>query len=437
MTSSLKLRLAVGLSLSLLLLLGGQYWLVSGAIRATAEDYVASRLRHDSESLLAALRWAPDGPRLAATDTIYRRPYSGHYFRIQAGERSLRSRSLWEADLPLPEVAVGASRRLHVTGPQDQPLLVRVAAFREAGRTVRIAVGEDLTPLNADLAAFQWRYGLVSAAVAAVLLGLQWLLVALGLRPLRRLQGEVAALERGEREALSEDVPAEVRPLVTELNRLLGVLGERLERSRNALGNLAHALKAPLTRLFQAAETAPVSDDPALHEQILEPARTIRERIDRELGRARLAAGSPGQRFDPGRDIPGLIRAVERIHADRELTIAYHGPDPGIAYGDREDLMELVGNLLDNACKWAASEATVTAALEGGLTVTVADDGPGVPPDRRDRLTRRGARLDEAGEGHGLGLAIAGDIVAAYGGELTFGESAELGGLQVTAFLPG
>lgn len=431
MRSSLKLRLAVGLSLSLLLLLGGQYWLVSGAIRATAEDYVASRLRHDTEGLLAALRWQPDRVRLAASDTIYRHPYSGHYYRIQAGERTLRSRSLWEADLPLPEVAVGASRRLHVSGPDNQPLLVRVAAFREGDRTVRIAVAEDLTPLNSDLAAFQWRYGLVSMAVAAALLGLQWLLVAVGLRPLRRLQGEVAALERGERQALSEDVPAEVRPLVTELNRLLGVLGERLTRSRNALGNLAHALKAPLTRLFQAAEAAPVRDHPALRDQILEPAQTIRERIDRELSRARLAAGSPGQRFDPGREIPALIRALERIHADRDLAITYHGPEPGTAFGDREDLLELLGNLLDNACKWAESRVTVTAAIDGGLALTVADDGPGVSEAQRDQLTERGTRLDEVGEGHGLGLAIVGDIVSAYGGRMTFSRSPDLGGLAV------
>ncbi|MFB6357497.1 MAG: ATP-binding protein, partial [Thiohalorhabdaceae bacterium] len=307
----LKLRLALGLSASLLLLLGLQYWLVSGAIRATAEAYVADRLRHDTEGLVAALEWGPEGPHLSGTDdTIYRRPYSGHYYRLQTEARTIRSRSLWEAHLPQPDVAVGESRLRHARGPRDQPLLVRLAAFEEDGKTVRIAVAEDLSPLQTDIAAFQWRYALVSLAVAVALLAVQWTLVALGLRPLNRLRNEIGALERGDRRTLSEDVPAEVRPLVGELNRLLGVLGERLERSRNALGNLAHSLKTPLTRLFQAAEDPAIALDNEKRQRLLEPARTIQDRIDRELARARLAAGSPAQRFDPGRDLPTLIRSL-------------------------------------------------------------------------------------------------------------------------------
>lgn len=435
--SSLKLRLALGLSVSLLLLLGLQFWVVSGAIRATAEDYVASRLRHDTEDLLAALRFAPAGPELAAVDTIYHRPYSGHYYAVRTDGGTLTSRSLWDAQLPAPETPVGEARRLRRDGPQDQPLLMRVAAFRKAGERVRIAVAEDLSPLQADLRDFQWRYGLVSVAVAAALLLVQWALVVLGLRPLGRLRREIGALERGERAVLSEDVPAEVRPLVRELNRLLGVLGERLERSRNALGNLAHALKTPLTRLFQVAEEPAVAGDDRLRRAILEPAGEIRGRIDRELKRARLAGGSPGQRFDPGRDLPGLIRVLERIYAERGLRIAYEGPPAGHPFGDREDLLELAGNLLDNACKWATSQVRVAAAVEGGLVLTVEDDGPGVAPERRAELSRRGTRLDEGAEGHGLGLAIAGDIVAAYGGELRLDQSTALEGLAVTVSLPG
>ncbi|MEF8793372.1 sensor histidine kinase [Thiohalorhabdus sp.] len=434
--SSLKLRLAVGLSLSLLLLLGLQYWLVSGAIRDTAEGYVAERLRHDTEGLLAGLTFGPDGPRMTASDAIYRRPYSGHYYRVQVGDRIIRSRSLWDADLPRPEVAVGEVRRRHADGPRDQPLLVRSAAFRKSGETVRVVAAEDLSSLKDELTAFQWRYALVSLAVAAALLAIQWALIALGLRPLSDLRDEIGALERGDRQGLSEDVPAEIRPLVRELNRLLGVLGERLERSRNALGNLAHGLKSPLTRLFQSAEDPAIATDGEPRQEILEPARAIQDRIDRELGRARLAAGAPGQRFDPGREIPALIRTMERIHADRNLTIRYHGPDPGTPFGDREDLLELAGNLLDNACKWATSEVRVTLALDRGMDLTVADDGPGVPVAHRDGLLGRESRLDETAEGQGLGLAIVGDIVEAYGGRLELGESPTLHGLAVHVVLP-
>ena len=434
---SLKLRLALALSASLLVLLGAQYWVVSGAIRATAEDYVASRLRHDTESLLAALRWGADGPRLAGpADNIYRRPYSGHYFRLHIGGRDLRSRSLWDAELPLPEVPVGETRRLYRTGPRDQPLLVRVAAFRKEGQPVRIAVAEDLSPLRADLRAFHWRYGVVSLVVAALLLGVQWALVALGMRPLRRVGGEIRRLEAGEQSRLSEDVPSEIRPLVGEVNRLVGVLGDRLERSRNALGNLAHALKTPLTRLFQAAEDPETIPDPDRRSRVLEPAEAIQGRIERELKRARLAAGAPGQRFRPDREIPALIRVLERTHADRGLEFAYHSPGDERSFGDREDLLELTGNLLDNAAKWARSRVRVTVSPAAGLVLTVEDDGPGVPPERAEELTQRGSRLDEAREGHGLGLAIVRDIVDTYRGDLRFHSSQELGGLAVTVSLP-
>lgn len=434
---SLKVRLSLALSVSLLLLLGTQYWVVSGAIRATAEDYVASRLRHDTDGLLAALQWGADGPLLRdVDDSIYRRPYSGHYYRIRTDGQDLRSRSLWDAELPLPEVLEGEVRRLYRTGPQDQPLLVRVAAFRKEGHTVRVAVAEDLSPLRADLRAFQWHYGLVSLVIGLGLLGLQWGVVALGMRPLRRLGTEIQRLEAGEQESLSGDVPSEVRPLVGEVNRLVGVLGGRLERSRNALGNLAHALKTPLTQLFQAAEDPGTVPDPERRQRILEPAEIIRGRIERELKRARLAAGAPGQRFLPDREIPALIRVLERTHADRGLDFTYAGPGAERPFGDREDLLELTGNLLDNAAKWARFRVRVSVDQVAGLTLTVEDDGPGVPVERAGELTRRGARLDEEREGHGLGLAIVRDIVDAYGGELRFRPSESLGGLAVTVSLP-
>ena len=431
---SLQGRLAAGLALSLLLLLGLQYALVSGAIRDTAEGYIADRLRHDTDNLLAALQWGPEGPSLAAEDALYQRPYSGHYYRIEAGGESLRSRSLWEGRLPLPAVGLGEVRRLRATGPQGQPLLLRVAGLRKEGRTVRIAVAEDLSPLYRDLRAFQWRYGLVSLAVGAGLLGLQWALLALGMRPLGRLREQIGRLERGERSALSEAVPAEVRPLVRELNRLLEVLDERLQRSRRAMGDLAHALKTPLTRLCQAAEEG--CADPELRRRLLEPAEQIQQRIDRELKRARLAAGAPGQRFDPGRELPALIRVLERVYAERGLRLRYTGPDPGLAFADREDMLELAGNLLDNACKWARSEARIRVEAQPAPALIVEDDGPGVPPEHREALTRRGVRLDEAAEGFGLGLAIVGDLVAAYRGRLDLETSADLGGLAVRVTLP-
>ncbi len=431
---SLKLRLAVGLGASLLVLLGLQYALVSGAISGTAERYLADGLSHRAETLIGALEWEADGPELEVPDAAYQRPYSGHYYRVEAGDEAFRSRSLWEAELPMPELAVGERRQWRTDGPQGQRLLVRAVAVRARGEPVRVAVAEDLSPLHAEVRDFQWRYALIALGVGAALLTLQWGLLAVGLRPLERLREQVAALARGERRELDGDVPAEVRPLVAELNRLVRVLEDRLQRSRRATGNLAHALKTPLTRLFQLAEEPEMP--PAVAARLRDPAAQIRERIDRELKRAKLAGGSPAQRFDPGREVPALIRVLERTYAERAPAIAYEGPPPGQAFGEREDLIELLGNLLDNACKWARSQVVVRVAVDGGgLALTVADDGPGVPAEQRAALTERGGRVDEQVAGDGLGLAIVNDLVAAYGGSLRFA-TADLGGLAVHVALP-
>lgn len=435
---ALKTRLAAGLSISLVVLLGGQFLLVSGAIRGTAHDYIASRLQHDAETLLTGVEWTQDGPRLdpRTVDTVYQRAYSGHYYRIRTDQGTLHSRSLWDGELPKATPAVGEQRRFQAEGPAEQPLLVYAAGFRKDGNRLSVVVAEDLSALQEDVRAFQWRYGLVSLGVALALIALQWLLLAVSMRPLDRVRRQLASLEAGERTELSERVPREVQPLVREVNHLLMVTAERLQRSRNATANLAHALKTPLTRIFQVASDPRLAEHPALREQIEEPATAIRERIEREQKRARLAGGSPGQRFDTPRELGALAKTLERMFAEQGIRIETELETAGPYQGDREDLLELFGNLLENACKWAESRVRVAAGTDdGGLVVTVEDDGPGVPPEERTGLTQRGRRLDEATPGHGLGLSIAADIAAAYGGEITFGESA-LGGLQARVRLP-
>ncbi len=432
--SSLKLRLAASLAGSLLVLLGVKYLAVSAAIYDTAEGYVAHRLRHEAQTLIGAVQQRQEGPELDLADAAYQRPYSGHYFHVETRGEAFRSRSLWDTDLDLPGLAVGESRQWRMEGPQGQSLLVHATAARKRGEPVRVAVAEDLGPLHADIRVFQGRYGLLSLGVVVALLALQWGLLAFALRPLGRLREQVAALGRGERQALSGPVPAEVRPLVDELNRLVRVLTDRLERSRRATGSLAHALKTPLTRLFQVADDPDVPADVA--RRVREPAQQLRERVHRELKRAQLAGGSAAQHFDPGREVPALIRVLERTHGEGAPQIAYEGPAAGTGFGEREDLLELVGNLLDNACKWAQDEVRVGVALDGaGFRLRIEDDGPGVSPEQRAVLTERGGRLDEGVAGDGLGLAIVQDLVAAYRGTLRFG-TAELGGLAVYVELP-
>jgi signal transduction histidine kinase len=433
---SLRGRLAAGLLGALLLtftLLGAG---LGAAVRTVVEGYMTTRLDHDAESLLAAVELPATGPpRLdpARIGTAYRRVYSGHYYVLLSGGHRLTSRSLWLDTLEAPATAPGETRTLRVAGPQGAPLLLRVRGFRKDGRDLRIAVAEDLAPVEAQVR--RWQRGFAAAmalALLALLTAQAWILRH-ALAPLERVRAELGELERGERRALGTDVPAEAAGLVAEVNRLLLLLGERLERSRKAAGNLAHALKGPLGVAGRIGEDLGPPAGPALREQLAR----VQASIDRELARARVM-GDPvaGRRFDTRRDLPDLVDTVVMVHRDRSLHVEVRGGDAGPLPVEHQDMVELLGNLLDNACKWARSRVRLTLRWDADLHVVVEDDGPGVAPGERMGLGGRGTRLDEGIRGHGLGLAICSDIAASYGGTLSLDDSGDLGGLAVTVMLP-
>lgn len=438
--SSLQTRLALWLISSVVLLFGLHWLLASYAPRAFAESYVLSRLQHDAEGLLVGLRL--DQGRGAQLDSryiapIYSRPYSGHYYLITTDEARLRSRSLWDRELPLPPAAELQEGVLHLSGEAGEPLLVWIQRFEKDGRPVLIAVAEDLSELERRIAAFHWLFALVTLAALLILVLAQQVIVRFSLRPLDRLREECRQLEAGRRAGLSESVPREVQPLVREINRLLGLQQQRLERSRQALGNLAHALKTPLTFARQVTDrlgegdTAPASSD---LRRALDGMGAI---VDRELRRARLAgAAAPGRRLNLHAELQDLIGLLGRIYADKNISVNLAVPEDKMVQVDREDLLELLGNLLDNAYKWAERRIAVTVEAAPGLRLRIEDDGPGVEGAALERLAARGLRLDETRPGQGLGLAIAHDIVTRYGGELGFATSPTLGGLQVSVYLP-
>ncbi|MEA3292773.1 MAG: ATP-binding protein, partial [Pseudomonadota bacterium] len=254
------------------------------------------------------------------------------------------------------------------------------------------------------------------------------------LEPVRR---DIRLLEQGKKDRIAEDVPEEIRPLVKEFNHLLALLAQRLERSRNALGNLAHALKGPLNLLVQYFDEAESDPGSERHQQARVQVERIRQLMERELKRARLAGeGLHSRRFDPHEELPALAGVLQQLHADSALDIRCEATEETPPFGDREDMLELLGNLLDNACKWAASRVRCRIAGNGAIGIVVEDDGAGISDQDLHRLARRGARLDETVEGHGLGLSIAEDIVKLYGGSIKFGRSAEFGGLQIRIVLP-
>lgn len=438
---SLQTRLSAGLIVSLVILFTLQWFIVSKSIRYLTESYVASRLRHDTETILTALviNPEPDIPFLSSdrVDPIYRRPFSGHYFQIHMGDYTRRSRSLWDQELIIQDVPVGTALSSHVRGPQGQPLLLMNSSFKKNNRTVTIAVAEDLSGIEADFRRFQTGYGLASLIILAIVLMIQRLIVGAGLAPLQKVRRDITSLEKGEISQLTEDVPGEIRPLITEINKLLNVMGQRLQRSRNALGNLAHALKTPLTLLTQLPQQEGMKRCEDVRNQLIEQTGILRNLLERELKRTRLAGPPrPGQQVVLNEEINYLLDALRKIYKDKPLDFESIIPEHGVIAGDREDILELLGNLLDNACKWAAAKISLRVEYDTGILFCIEDDGPGCPDDEIARLSLRGVRLDESAAGHGLGLSIVRDIVEQYSGEISFGRSEKLGGFKVCVRLP-
>lgn len=271
-----------------------------------------------------------------------------------------------------------------------------------------------------------------------LMLLVQRLIVRRALLQLRPIYQDIDALERGTAEAISEEIPLEILPLVRKFNALLAVYGQRLERSRNAAGNLAHALKGPLNLILQQLERLDEASSEDQRQRCREQVRRVQALAERELKRSRIAGGMrPGSMFETAADLPVLIELLERMYADKGLNIRCDNALSAPLMIDREDMLELIGNLLDNACKWAKSQ--VYCRLEpstDGLRLWVDDDGPGCGEAELAAIGARGVRIDERVDGHGLGLSIVREILDLYHGRLELGRSPHLGGFRASIEMP-
>ncbi|RMT64201.1 hypothetical protein ALP29_04360 [Pseudomonas syringae pv. avii] len=433
---SIQRRLSLGL-ISVMVIVGvvlaqTSLWLFEAGL----QRYLEAGLRNDSENLLVALVRGPNGVQLdeQRLSPAYQRPFSGHYFRIDFADVHWRSRSLWDQELPRLPVA-GLKGNLQL-GPEGQQLLVLRSDYKRFGQSISISVAQDYTPVRESFRLMR-QVGLVMGLAALLLvLILQRVTVRRALRPLETARNQIAQLQQGQRSQLDTQVPLELEPLVAQINHLLAHTEDSLKRSRNALGNLGHALKTPLAVLLSAASSDALKDHPQLSQLLREQLEQVQQRLNRELNRARLAGDAlPGALFDCEQELPGLLATLRMIHGEH-LDLRYQVA-PGLQLPwDREDLLELLGNLLDNACKWADAEVRLSVSeTPQGYRLAVEDDGPGIPEAQRDQVFSRGARLDEQRVGHGLGLGIVRDIVEVWDGVLQLQES-ELGGLKVLIQLP-
>lgn len=433
---SIQGRLSLGL-VAVLVVVGLAFaQLTLWLFEAGLQRYLETGLRKESENLLVALVRGPSGLQLdeRRISAAYQRPFSGYYFRIDFDQGTWRSRSLWDLDMPKP--ARPGLDDGHELGPEGQQLLAYRGDYRRLGQDISISVAQDYSPVREGFRRMQ-QIGLGMGLVALLLvLVLQRITVTRSLRPLERARQQIAQLQQGQRSQLDAQVPSELQPLVDQINHLLNHTEDSLRRSRNALGNLGHALKTPLAVLLSLAASERLQALPEVRAQMREQLQQIQQRLARELNRARLAGDAlPGAQFDCDAELPGLLATLAMIHGEG-LLLERDVPPGLLLPWDREDLLELLGNLLDNACKWADSEVRVgMAATAEGYQLWVDDDGPGIPESQRLQVLERGSRLDEQVDGHGLGLGIVRDIVDAWGGRIALLDSPQ-GGLRVSIELP-
>lgn len=436
---SLALRLAAtaGAWCAVALLAGG--WLLSSLFSDSVEQGFEARLNVTLESLVAATERAADGaPRLtrALPEPRFEEPFSGWYWQIDDGAAPLlRSRSLWDQVLETAPVS-GRKGGYATPGPERQMLwaVARPIVLPGADEPLFFRVAADRAVIERQVGAFAATLAWSLSALGIGLLAAIFLQVRFGLRPLAEIGKALSDIRSGRRERLEGAFPAEIEPLARELNILLEHDAEMIVRARRHVGNLAHALKTPLSVLGNEAAAA----EGPLAETVRRQTGLMRRQVDHHLARARAAAtsGLLGARTSVAPVIESLRRTMARIHAEREVAIAIDCPAPAVFRGERQDLEEMLGNLIDNACIWARARVRVGAAVEGDrLRLVVEDDGPGLDTAEREAVLEGGRRLDESVPGSGLGLAIVRDLADLYGGGISLGAS-ELGGLRAELTLP-
>lgn len=441
---------ATGWTVAILLITG---LVLSSVYRGLVERNFDRRLGFYLKTLVADLATPEDNvDRFPQTlgEPLFELPLSGWYWQIRslssAKPEQRASRSLWDGRLPNLEamqVEAGAdgTRVAYVQGPEEQHLrqIERTVDLGDEGRFL-VAVAGDSIEIEEDTRGFDTALAITFFVLAVVLILTTWFQVRFGLAPLKRISESLAAIRSGTAERLEGHFPEEIAPLARETNELIDANRQIVERARTHVGNLAHALKTPLSVVINEANAR--GGDP-LAVKVREQAGIMRDQVAHHLERARIAAHASvvATLTEVRPVIVALARTMEKIHHDRGIAIEVEAADASFR-GERQDLEEMVGNLVDNACKWAQSRVAIEGILEraGGsgsrmIRLVIDDDGPGLSPADREQVARRGQRLDETKPGSGLGLSIVVELAALYGGRLVLG-TAPIGGLRAELILP-
>ncbi|HEV7607407.1 MAG TPA: ATP-binding protein [Steroidobacteraceae bacterium] len=448
---SLKRRLMLSMSAVLVVFFGLTVFLLDMLFQRAAERSFRELIDAQMVALIAAAD--PDGPEsvtpTAVLETRFDTPGSGLYAEIRSasGESIWRSQSTTGTAVQFGPALEGGERRFFYTEIAGTPIRLAVASRGIVwddlhGKPARFtfSVASSLEAYEAQIASFRqqlvgWFAGLAVLFVATLALLIRWLS-----QPMRRLEREIKEVEAGVRESLGEMWPEELIAVTSNLNALLEGERTRIRRYRDTLGNLAHSLKTPLAVMRQSLGVGEVAGKTALNTEIDRMNGIIEHQMKRAAASGGVLLGQAPVEVGPV--VAELRGALLKVYGNKDMSLEM-SIAPGAQFiGDRADLTELLGNLLDNACKWCRSRVRVEASIGQGadsrsaLHLTIDDDGPGIAEEHRAKVLERGGRADEATPGHGLGLAMVHDTVALYGGSMRI-ESSNLGGARFDLSLPG
>ncbi|MCG9722343.1 sensor histidine kinase [Shewanella sp. Isolate7] len=408
-------------------------------LRQAFHDSIIDRLEEDLEQVLLAIQFDNGDISIDPNQVsnFYKPVYSGRYYQLNLKDIELRSRSLWDQRLEIEPLTKGQTRVWQTKGPQNHDIQLLSLGLSSADAKVQatLTVAQDL---SIGRQVFSQVYGTKLSVNLAMLLAMVagiFILLRQSFKPINDMQRALMKLREGEITALDTGkIPPELAPLAQTYNELLQYSSKQMERSRNNLGNLSHGLKTPLAVMQQQVEVLGLKD-PDAAAAMQAQLDQIHKMIERKLAAARITGDMlPAAQMQLPKDLQDLAQTLTKVHGHKAIDCQFN-LDTHIHRLPihREDGMELIGNLLDNAFKWANSRVAVSTKQSGEQSLlTIEDDGPGVADEALSQLTQRGKRLDEAIMGHGLGLSIVKDIAEQYEISLDFEHSQQLGGLKIT-----
>ena len=444
MPRSLRVRLLLSAAVTIFLALAAAWVAMTLLFERHVERRIEADLIREGLQLAAAVSIGPDGsPALDREpgDARFFEPASGLYWQVSTDRGALSSRSLWDQHLPSPTDATALEWHNRVAGgPFDQRVLLveRLIRPERSGADVLIQLAHEQKSLRQARDEFGHELALFLVILWFILSAAAWAQVELGLKPLRHVRNEVATLKRNPRERMAAAHVAEIAPLTLAINELADAREKDLSRARRRAADLAHGLKTPLAALSAQSRRAREAGATEAADGLDRAIAAARLAIESELARSRAAAIRAAPSGDSTVALPlieSLVGVVERTEFGARLVFEVNIPEDLRLPVASEDLLEIVGALVENAARYARRRVRITGeAIQGGVLL-IEDDGPGIGPEQVAEALLRGGRLDEAGSGHGLGLAIAHDMVDATRGTITLLRS-ELGGLKVTIAWP-